>query len=71
MEEASESINKQLEIILDNQQLMFDKLVQIVKIVTSIKNTAFMENYLADIAGTVTAEAGLIDAVRGIKKKII
>lgn len=69
MEETLESINKQLSIVLDNQQLIFDKLVKLIEITTSIKNTAFLENYLADVAGTITAEAGLVDIIKGIKKK--
>lgn len=61
-------MEQKLDQILKNQQSIYDKLIEILNLIKKTNSTAFAQDYLANIAGTVTAELGLNDILRNIKK---
>lgn len=62
-------MEEKLDQILKNQQIIYDKLIEILNLINKTNNSAFAQDYLANIAGTVTAEIGLADIVRSFKPK--
>lgn len=63
-----DSIDDKLDKILANQQDIYNMLTDIVKLIKDVDSKAFLHDYLANIAGVVTAEVGLNDLIRGFKK---
>lgn len=61
-------MDEKLDKILENQQAIYNKLSEIFELLQKIDKHAWISNYTADIAGTVTAELGLTDMLRSIKK---
>lgn len=61
-------LEDKLNLIIENQQCIYALLRKILSRIEESDDKAFTKNYLADVAGTVTAELGLADLVRGIKK---
>lgn len=68
MEEKLDLILRNQEILNKNQLAIFAELLEIEKMLPS-GGKEFLRNYLADIAGTVTAELGLIDLLKVFKKQ--
>lgn len=68
-------IEEKLDKILKNQEILNKNQLAIYGLLLKIENKMpsggkeFLRNYLADIAGTVTAELGLVDILNTIKGK--
>lgn len=68
-------IEEKLDKILKNQEILNKNQLAIYGLFLKIENKMpsggkeFLRNYLADIAGTVTAELGLVDILNTIKGK--
>lgn len=69
-----EEIENKLDLVLRNQEVLnknqliiYSQLLEIEGKFSS-DSKEFIRNYIADIAGTVTAELGLIDILNSIKK---
>lgn len=67
IDEKLDKILENLDILSRNQLLIYKRLVDIDNQIQSDSKKEFLRNYLADIAGTITAELGLIDLVNDIK----
>lgn len=70
MEDKLDLIIKNQEVLNKNQLAIYDLLVHIEKKLPS-DSKEFVINYAADIAGTVTAELGLVDILQTVKNKIL
>lgn len=70
-----ESIEEKLDKVLKNQEILNRNQIAIYNLLQSLKRKVpsdgkeFMINYIADIAGTITAELGLVDILNAIKGK--
>lgn len=70
-----ESIEEKLDKVLKNQEILNKNQIAIYSLILRIEekmpsgSKEFLRNYLADIAGTVTAELGLVDILNIIKGK--
>lgn len=69
MEDKLDLITKNQEILNKNQLAIYNLLVHIEKKLPS-DGKEFVINYIADIAGTVTAELGLVDILQVVKNKL-
>lgn len=67
IQEKLDKIIKNQEILNKNQVAIYDLLLRIESKMPSGEKE-FLRNYLADIAGTITAELGLVDILNEIKK---
>lgn len=70
MEDKLDLIIKNQEILNKNQLTIYNLLVHIEKKLPS-DGKEFVINYVADIAGTVTAELGLVDILQAVKSKML
>lgn len=61
-------ILKNQEILNRNQITIYRELLLVESRLFKSESKEFLRNYLADIAGTVTAELGLVDILNSIKK---
>lgn len=68
MEEKLDKIIRNQEILNKNQIAIYNTLQDLISKFPS-DGKEFMINYIADIAGTVTAELGLVDILNTIKGK--
>lgn len=70
-----ESIEEKLDKVLKNQEILNRNQIAIYNLLQSLRKKVpsdgkeFMINYIADIAGTITAELGLVDILNAIKGK--
>ncbi len=70
-----ESIEEKLDKILKNQEILNKNQLAIYGLLLRMESKMpsggkeFLRNYLADIAGTVTAELGLVDILNMVKGK--
>ena len=67
MEDKLDKVLKNQEILNKNQLAIYGVLMKIEEKLPS-GGKEFLRNYLADIAGTITAELGLVDLLNAIKK---
>lgn len=70
MEDKLDKVLKNQEILNKNQLAIYGVLMKIEEKLPS-GGKEFLRNYLADIAGTITAELGLVDILNTLKKKIM
>lgn len=70
MEDKLDLIIKNQEILNKNQLAIYNLLVHIEEKLPS-DGKEFVLNYVADIAGTVTAELGLVDILQTVKSKVL
>jgi hypothetical protein len=68
MEDKLDKILKNQEILNKNQLAIYGVLMKIEEKLPS-GGKEFLRNYLADIAGTITAELGLVDILNTLKKR--
>lgn len=68
MEDKLDKVLKNQEILNKNQLAIYGVLMKIEKKLPS-GGKEFLRNYLADIAGTITAELGLVDILNTLKKR--
>lgn len=70
-----ESIEEKLDKVLKNQEILNRNQIAIYNLLQNLRKKVpsdgkeFMINYIADIAGTITAELGLVDILNAIKGK--
>lgn len=69
MEDKLDLIVKNQEILNKNQIAIYDLLLYIENKLPS-DGKEFMINYVADIAGTITSELGLVDILQAVKNKV-
>lgn len=68
MEDKLDKILKNQEIINRNQVTIYRELLLVESRLFKSERKEFLRNYLADVAGTITAELGLVDLLNAIKK---
>ena len=68
MEDKLDKILKNQEIINRNQVTIYRELLLVESRLFKSESKEFLRNYLTDIAGTITAELGLVDLLNAIKK---
>ena len=68
MEDKLDKILKNQEIINRNQVTIYRELLLVESRLFKSESKEFLRNCLADIAGTITAELGLVDLLNAIKK---
>lgn len=68
MEDKLDRILKNQEILNRNQLTIFREILAVESRLFKSESKEFLRNYLADIAGTITAELGLIDILNTMKK---
>ena len=68
MEDKLDKVLKNQEILNKNQLAIYGVLMKIEEKLPSGEKE-FLRNYLADIAGTITAELGLVDILNTLKKR--
>lgn len=68
MEDKLDKILKNQEIINRNQVTIYRELLLVESRLFKSESKEFLRNYLADTAGTITAELGLVDLLNAIKK---
>lgn len=68
IQEKLDKIIKNQEILNKNQVAIYDLLLRMESKMPS-GGKEFLRNYLADIAGTITAELGLVDILNELKKR--
>lgn len=68
MEDKLDLILKNQEIINRNQVTIFRELLDVESRLFKSDSKEFLKDYLANIAGTVTAELGLVDLLNAMKK---
>lgn len=69
MEEKLNQILKNQEILNKNQLAIYSLLLEIENKIPS-GGKEFLNNYLADLAGTATSEFGLVDILKAIKRRL-
>lgn len=70
MEEKLDLILKNQEILNKNQVTLYRELLLVESRLFKSEGKEFLRNYLADIAGTITAELGLVDILDTIKGRV-
>ena len=68
MEDKLDKILKNQEMINRNQVTIYRELLLVGSRLFKSESKEFLGNYLADIAGTITAELGPVDLLNAIKK---
>ena len=68
MEDKLDKVLKNQEILNKNKLAIYGVLIKIGEKLPS-GGKEFLRNYLADIAGTITAELGLVDILNTLKKR--
>lgn len=68
MEDKLDKILKNQEIINRNQVTIYRELLLVESRLFKSESKEFLRNYLADIAGIITAELRLVDLLNAIKK---
>lgn len=67
IEEKLDRVLSNQEILSRNQLEIYRKLVEIDSQIYKDSKKEFLRNYLADVAGTITAELGLVDLINSLK----